>query len=147
MLAASGSAPNTLQKSPSPTPVNWHGVTGGMIAAKEAISTGKLEKAEQILIEILEFAPSETKGWKLLARTQRQLGHIEAGLVSAKRALQLQNVEKHAPSPVSMTLAKLHWQQGEREEAVGMLAQLLAKKPQDQLLIGLRQQWNQEFVK
>jgi len=147
MLAASGSAPNTLQKSPTPTPGNWFGVTGGMVAAKNAITAGELIKAEKILIEMLEFSPSETRGWKLLARTQRQLGHIEAGLSSAKRALQLQNAEKSHSSPVSITLAKLHWQQGEREEAVTMLSQLLEKNPQDHVVIGLTELWKQEFVK
>jgi len=149
MLAASGSAPNTLQKhpTPAPTPGNWHGVTGGMDAARDAIASGQLEKAEQILIELLEFAPSETRGWKLLARTQRELGNIEAGISSAKRALQLQNAQKNYATPASATLAKLHWQQGEREEAVSMVSQLLAINPKNPDLSLLLQQWDQEIVK
>jgi len=149
MLAASGSAPNTLQKHPNPvpTPGNWHGVTGGIDAARGAIASGELEKAERILFELLEFAPSETRGWKLLARTQRELGNIEAAISSAKRALQLQNAQKHYSAPASTTLAKLHWLQGEREEAVKMVSQLLTIHPQNPDLSRLLQQWDQEIVK
>jgi len=147
MLTASGSAPNTLQKSPSPTPDHWHGVSGGLAAAKEALSSGEPAQAELILLELLEFAPSETRGWKLLARTQRELGKFNDGINSAKRALQLQNAERSQVAPASLTLAKLNWQQGEHAEALGMLSLLLEKQPQDQALIGLLQQWDQEFVK
>ncbi|GAV21161.1 tetratricopeptide repeat protein [Mariprofundus micogutta] len=149
MLTASGSAPNSQLNSPkpAPTPGNWFGVRGGIEAAKNAIASGNLESAEQILIEMLEFAPSETRGWKLLARTQRQLGNIDAGISSAKRALQLQNAEKKQSNPISTTLAKLHWQQGERKEALEMLSQLLIQKPQDPALNELLLQWDLETVK
>jgi len=149
MLTASGSAPNSQLNSPKPVPVpgNWSGVSGGIQAAEDAVASGQLETAEQILIEMLEFAPSETRGWKLLARTQRQLGHIDAGIYSAKRALKLQNAEKKRPSPISLTLAKLHWQQDERKEALEMLTQLLAQNPQAPALNELLSEWDLETVK
>lgn len=149
MLTASGSAPNSQLNPPKPAPVpgNWFGVSGGMQAAKDAIASGQLNIAEQILIEMLEFAPSETRGWKLLARTQRELGHIDAGISSAKRALKLQNAGKSRSVPISLTLAKLHWLQGEHKEAVDMLSQLLLENPQAPTLNELLLEWDMETVK
>lgn len=146
MLTASVSAPNTRQQCPKPvpTPDNWFGVTGGMQAAKTAISNGDLAGAEQILTDMLEFAPAEMAGWKLLARVQRKLGHIESGIESAKRALQLQNSQNHNLPPVSATLAKLLWQQDEREQAKEMLATLISRQPEDHSLIMLKEQWDKE---
>ncbi len=147
MLTASKHSPNNLQ-SPShstiPTPKNWRGVKVCMEEAERAVIAGKLQQAESILIEMLEFAPSEYSGWKRLAHIQRDLGKIHAGIASARQALQLQQREKSQPvtrSPASLTLAKLHWQQGEREEALTMLATLLQQQPQNETLIQLKQQW------
>ncbi|ATX81870.1 hypothetical protein Ga0123462_1001 [Mariprofundus ferrinatatus] len=115
-----------------------------MSAAKQAIADSRFEKAEQILTEMLEFAPSETAGWKLLARVQRKLGHIEAGIASAERALQLQNANATMEPPVSATLARLLWKQGERNQAHEMLDILIARQPEDHALVMLKHAWNQE---
>ena len=146
MLAASVSAPNTRpQKAKSaPTPSNWFGVTNGMESAKTAIANGKLEQAEQILSEMLEFAPAESTAWKLLAHIQRKLGRIEAGIASATRALQLQGANLELQQPASLILSKLLWQQNEREQALEMIDLLIQRSPEDQSLITLKNSWQKE---
>jgi len=127
MLAASASTPNITQSSrqSNTSPGSWHGVAEGMDSAKEAIRQGDLAQAEVILTELLEFAPVEIKAWKLLAKTQRHLGHIEAGISSAKRALQLQNTDIEALPLASITIARLLWQQHEYDDARAMIALLM----------------------
>jgi len=128
----------------TPTPGNWRGVTDGMDAAKNAVQKGHAEQAERILTELLEFAPVEIKAWKLLAKVQRQLGHIEEGITSATRALQLQNNPLTDEPPASVTLARLLWEQNEYHEARLMLALLSREQPDNDELSSLRQQWNLE---
>ncbi len=147
MLTASSSAPNSQQQSTLasiPQPVNWRGVTEGMAAAKKAIISGQMKQAEQLLSELLEFAPAEIKAWKLLAQIQRKLGHIEAGIRSAKRALRLQNIPAHHGTPASLTIAQLLWQQGEYGEARNMLELLVSEQPENEHIRNLRQQWDSE---
>jgi len=147
MLAASGSAPNSQQQipvSPAPRPANWRGVTAGMADAKQAVACGRLEQAEELLLELLEFAPAETGAWKLLAKIQRKLGHIEAGIHSARRALALQNAPQNCDAPASLTIARLLWLQGENHQARSMLELLLAAEPENEQLQSLRRLWNSE---
>ncbi len=144
MLAASDSAPNMQQHITIPTPGNWRGVNDGMASAREAIQQGKLEHAERTLTELLEFAPVEIKAWKLLAKVQRQLGHIEAGISSATRALQLQNNPLPNEPPASVTVARLLWEQSEYREARQMLTMLINAQPDNIALTELQQQWNME---
>jgi len=146
MLAASDSAPNMQQQRPVtiPAPGNWHGVTDGMIAARNACQQGNPQQAERILTELLEFAPVEIRAWKLLAKVQRQLGHIEAGIASATRALQLQNNPLTDEPPVSVTVARLLWEQNEYREARQMLTLLIDAQPDNGELSTLQQQWELE---
>jgi len=146
MLAASDSAPNTQpqQALSTPMPGNWHGVSDGMARAMEAIRDGNLEQAEFTLMELLEFAPVEVRAWKLLARVQRQLGHIEEGIASATRALQLQNNTLSDEPLASVTLARLLWQQNEYHEAMRMLDLLIKKCPDDTELSTLKLHWDME---
>jgi len=146
MLAASASTPNITQAShhSSPTTVAWHGVAEGMNAARAAIKQNDLAQAERILTELLEFAPVEIKAWKLLAKTQRHLGHIEAGINSAMRALRLQNTDVEAVPLASITIAKLLWDQHEYDEARQMIALLLEQQPDNSEWLDLQQQWNME---
>ena len=146
MLTASASTPNTrqLKAKSAPVPGNWYGVAAGMHAAKEAIANSDLKSAEKILNELIAFAPSETSAWQLLARIQRKLGKIEAGIQSATRALKLQNARQAPQTPASTTLAKLLWQQGEKEHAVEMLALLLIRQPEDASLQILKNDWERE---
>ncbi len=144
MLAASDSAPNMQQYITIPKPGNWRGVNDGMVAARKAIQQGQFEQAERILIELLDFAPVEIKAWKLLAKVQRQLGHIEQGIASATRALQLQNNPLPEEPPASVTVARLLWEQNEYQEARRMLAILIDAQPDNTALLELQQQWNME---
>jgi len=144
MLAASDSAPNMQQHITIPTPGNWRGVNDGMASAREAIKQGNLEQAECTLTELLEFAPVEIKAWKLLAKVQRQLGHIEKGISSATRALQLQNNPLPNEPPASVTVARLLWEQSEYREARQMLTMLIDAQPDNIILAELKQQWNME---
>jgi len=145
MLAASSSAPNSQQQiaaTTTPRPANWRGVSAGMLDATQAVACGRLEQAEHLLLELLEFAPAETRAWKLLAKTQRELGHIEDGISSAKRALGLQNAPPKRGKPASLTIARLLWQQGEHGEARDMLELLLSSQPENKQLQNLQQLWN-----
>ena len=148
MLAASSTVPNNEQKTPvsTPTPGNWFGVTEGIAAAKEAASLGNLEQTESILIELLEFAPVEVRAWKMLAKVQRRLGHIEAGINSAKRALQLQNNSVSEEPLASYTLARLLRAQGEHDQARQMLDLLIEQQPDNAELKATRQQWDMENI-
>jgi len=141
MLAASTSAPNTHSFKSMPKPVNWRGVSEGMAAAIAAARNDKLETAEIILRDVLEFAPAEMRAWKLLARIQRKRGDIDAGIASATRALQLQALSKFHEPAVSVTLARLFFEQGEHDEALQMLDQLLARDPDNTVLKELKIQW------
>ncbi|MDQ6970749.1 MAG: hypothetical protein Q9M16_09585 [Mariprofundus sp.] len=146
MLAASASTPNITQAShqSSPAAGNWHGVSEAMDAARQAIQRADLAQAENILTELLEFAPVEIKAWKLLAKTQRHLGHIEAGISSAKRALQLQNSDIEAMPLASITIAQLLWQQHEYDEARDMIALLIEQQPDNAEWLELQYQWDSE---
>ena len=146
MLAASASTPNTSQAShrSAQPQTAWHGVTEGMTAAREAINKGNLAQAEHLLTELLEFAPVEIKAWKLLAKTQRHLGHIEAGIISATRALRLQNTDIEAVSLASITIARLLWDQHEYDEAKQMIALLLEQQPDNAEYLDVQQQWDRE---
>ena len=146
MLAASGSVPNSQTPASTPRPAIWHGVTEGMAKARAAIASGELEEAEQILLELVEFAPAETVAWKLLARAQRELGHFSQGIASAKRALVLQERSNAHEPPASLTLAKLLWQQQEQEQARQMLAILIRRQPENPELVELQHQWNRGEV-
>ncbi|MBL4774435.1 MAG: tetratricopeptide repeat protein [Mariprofundus sp.] len=115
-----------------------------MAAAREAIKQGDLAQAEHLLTELLEFAPVEIKAWKLLAKTQRHLGHIEAGINSAMRALRLQNTDIEAVPLASITIAQLLWDQHEYDEAKRMIALLLEQQPDNAEYFDLQQQWNME---
>jgi len=149
MLAASDSAPNIHPQRPAiptPTPGNWRGVADGMASARKSAQQGCYEEAEAILIELLEFAPVEIAAWKLLARVQRKLGHIEAGIESATRALQLQNNPLSSEPPASVTLARLLWEQKEYHEARAMLARLIEDQPENTELTELQRRWNTEKI-
>jgi len=146
MLAASASTPNTTQASSNnvTTPAGWHGVAEGMESARNAIRNGDLAQAELILTELLNFAPVEIRAWKLLAKTQRHLGHIQEGIASAQRALQLQNTKIEDVPLASVTIAKLLWEQHEYDYARQMIASLLEQQSDNAELLDLQQQWNRE---
>lgn len=124
--------------------MTWRGVSEGMAAAIAAVRNGKLTTAEVILVDLVAFAPAETRAWKLLARVQRELGHFDAGLISARRALHLQSMQQQQEPPASLTLARLFFEQGEHNEAKAMLARLIDRNPHNQELLQLRDKWQTE---
>jgi len=106
----------------------------------------ELEQAERILQELLDFAPRELRGWKMLARLQRNMGKIEEGIKSATIALRLQQERsQQPPEQISLRLAQLCWQQGDHRSALAMLQELLAQQPQQTRLLALKAQWEQEI--
>ncbi|MDQ6993666.1 MAG: tetratricopeptide repeat protein [Mariprofundus sp.] len=144
MLAATTPAPNTHSPKTRTKPLNWRGVSEGMAAATAAVRNGKFEQAELILEDVLEFAPAELRAWRLLARIQRRLGKIDAGILSATRALQLQTLNQSYEPAASITLARLLFEQKEYGEALKMLDNLMAHSPDNHELSLLREQWHNQ---
>ena len=138
MLAASEESPNIAV----PKPANWRGVAESLAQAEQEWKRGDAHAAERRLTELLEFAPNEWRAWRLLAHVQRDLGKIREGIHSANTAIRLRQreIDAHA-APASLRLAKLLWQQGEHDQALAMLDDLLAQRPGDTQLQALRQAW------
>lgn len=146
MLPASSSAPNR-QKSgtpkAAPKPSNWRGVAAGIADAQQAILHGNIAHAIHALKEILEFAPQEPQAWELLGEILRQQGQEEKARRCFARLETIRQKQNHTVQlPFSRRLAQLHWQQGDRESAMAMLAVLLIRQPDDPHLLELRQQWS-----
>ncbi len=114
-----------------------------MQEARNAYEAGDFTRAEELLLELVEFAPSELRAWQLLARSQKALGKIRQAIRSAEKAIELQNAARtSADMPASLTLARLLWQQGDHASARAMLALLLMRQPECAELIELKQQWS-----
>ena len=127
----------------APTPDNWHGVAEGLNKAHQHLFDGLYQEAVNTLKEILEFAPSEPKAWKLLGEILEKHGHTNKAEACHKRASALQkSLDIDAPMPASERLAKLLWSQGETDAARGMLAVLLLRNPESKTLIAIRDDWN-----
>lgn len=146
MLPASSSAPNRQKSTPpkaAPKPSNWRGVAAGIADAQQAILSGNIAHAIHALKEVLEFAPHEPQAWELLGEILRQQGQDE----KAKRCfakldtIRQKQTQQSIQPPLSRRLAQLHWQQGDKESALAMLAVLLIRQPNDPHLLDLRHQW------
>lgn len=104
-----------------------------------------MQEAEQILRDVIEFAPEEAKAWAwlgkiLLLQQQRE----EAGncFKRAESLLSRNLSKKIAPeTPVSKPLAKIFWQQGDTDTALEMLSVLLLKNPGDDELKSWQKSW------
>ncbi len=98
------------------------------------------------MLELIEFAPAEIQAWQLLARVQKGLGKTHQAIDSATRALELQRAAQDKTDiPASITLARLLWDQGDSEAARAMLGILMLRRPDDEELAGLKQQWEMEM--
>ena len=149
MLTASASTPNMQRRKTriAPKPDNWHGVSTGLQLAKQAFQNKRLEEAEIILREVLELAPDETKAWAWLSKVLQQLGNnTEANqcLNQAKTLLLYGKVD--VKTPVSKTLAKILWQQGDHKTARAMLSILLLQSPDDAQLKTWQKDWRVEEI-
>ena len=150
MLTASNDGPKS-EKSPSgaasaPTPTNWKGVRHGLSHAKECLKAQKLQQAETLIREVLEFAPREPRAWDMLSLLHQMQGrHDEAAKCRDKAAKLLTwETDSYKQPAASMQLAKLLWKQGDRETARAMLAVLLMRRPGDTRLQALRDSWGDE---
>ncbi len=127
----------------APKPHVWLGVKSGLAEAKKAIEHKNLALAEQLLREVLEFAPAEPEPWHILAAVLNRKGEVDEARQCLKRTLKIQNtnIELQSDLPVSKRMAKLLWQQHEHAAALNMLAELLLASPDDQELQTLQQTW------
>ncbi|MDX8388108.1 MAG: hypothetical protein R8M46_06195 [Ghiorsea sp.] len=135
--AASSSRPN------APKPRIWLGVTKGLLEAKEAIENQNLDIAEQLLREILEFAPAEPETWHILAAILNRREQFDEARELLRRAIKLKdtNISLQTDLPVSKRMAKLLWAQEDKPAALTMLAELLLASPDDKELEALHQTW------
>ncbi len=144
MLAASTASPNPSTKI-TPKPENWSGVAQGFMAAKKAFQARSLQEAENILLEILEFAPAEPKAWAWLGHILQSQGQQEKATEYFQKAKSLltRSNKQQSEEASSLPLARILWQQGELELARAMLATLLCDKPNDEALLQLSTTWGE----
>lgn len=83
-----------------------------------------------MLREVLEFAPDEAKAWAWLGRILERRGEASESQACYARARQLM-APRRMPPPASVRLARLLWQQGERDAARAMLALLMLQRRDD----------------
>jgi len=158
MLAASVTVPNPPQEGPDgmdstpqlkvpPTPLNWRGVSQGLSDAKVLLHLGFFAKAEDSLLQLLEFAPMEGKAWHLLGRChQEQERHAKALECFERAACCYKTHQGIETPPASARLARLMWNQGEKDEARAMLDMLLMQQPDDASLLAMRQKWQGDMT-
>ena len=142
MLTASTASPNPNPRI-TPKPESWSGVAQGFAAAKKAFRTDSLQDAENILLEVLEFAPSEAKAWAWLGHILKVQGKQEKANQHFQKA-KLLLTKKHQQQPekaLSLPLARILWKQGEQQTARSMLKTLLLAKPTDKILLQLSTAW------
>lgn len=101
-------------------------------------------QAEDELLQLLEFAPMEGKAWHMLGRCHQIQNRHTKALECFERAAccyNSQNRPEDTP-PASSRLARLLWEQGEHAAARTMLALLLNRRPDDEVLLELRKSWS-----
>jgi len=128
----------------APKPNNWRGVSEGLNRARQHADDARYQEAIDTLKEILEFAPSEPKAWRLLGEILGIHGHATKAEACHRKA---EKFEQHATSsndstPASERLARLLWTQGESDAARAMLAVLLLRNPENEKLLALREAWS-----
>jgi tetratricopeptide (TPR) repeat protein len=145
MLPASNDGPKKEPAS-APTPTNWKGVRHGLNHAEQCLKDQQFQQAELLIREVLEFAPAEAKAWDMLSLLHQMQGrHAEAAKCRDKAAKLLKwETDSYRQPPASIRLAKLLWQQGDKDTARAMLAVLMLRRPEDERLQALRQAWARE---
>jgi Flp pilus assembly protein TadD len=150
MLPASNDGPkpeeNPSKAAAAPTPTNWKGVRHGLNHAEQCLNAQQFQQAELLIREVLEFAPAEAKAWELLATLRQMQGDADEAARYRDKAEKLRKWETDSfrHPPVSIRLAKLLWQQGDKDTARAMLAILMLRRPEDERLQSLRQAWARE---
>jgi len=142
-LEGLGSTGSSSRNPDAPKPRIWLGVKKGLEEAKVSIDNKNLTVAEQVLREILEFAPAEPEPWHILAAILNRKGDFQEARQCLKRTLKIQNtnIELQADLPASKRMAKILWSQNEHVNALNMLAVLLLATPDDKELQALQQTW------
>lgn len=132
---------------PVPKPANWQGVAEGLAEAQRQLCSGKYGKAQNILQDVLEFAPVEARAWHLLGRALQSDGQHEEALrcFSTAASLYGSNTPGQTGHPSSLRLARMLWDQGDRLGACTMLDGQLQKNPDDPHLNELQAEWEQEL--
>jgi len=156
MLTASKTAPNpsspfavqpVTAQSPQmsvPLPDHWSGVAQGLAEAALLMQGKTYIQAEDVLVNLLEFASMEGKVWHMLGRChQAQQQHSKA-LESFERAAHCYRQQDDDSTPASARLAQVLWDQGETTQAEAMLNTLLARRPGDVKLYDIRKRWHPE---
>jgi len=130
----------------APKPANWQGVAEGLSEAQKQLHQGEYGKAQNVLRDVLEFAPVEAKAWHLLGRALQSDGDHEAALdcFSTAATLYGNRVPGHERRPASIRLSKLLWEQGDRLGAQTMLDALMLEKPDAEELLELQAIWQEE---
>jgi len=136
-----------LVSSPSPNPTNWPGVRKGLENAAHDFHRKDYHQARAELQQILEFAPMESRAWQLLGRVMQAMGEHEQALKAFRNAVDLyesEGVDQSRQPATSLALAKLLWQQGDRDLARSMLDRMIApEKSVDPRILELRQAWGE----
>jgi len=129
----------------TPRPQNWQGVESGLEEASRLLRQDELSHAEEVMRQVLEFAPMEGQAWHFLGRIlQKANRHAEAldCFASAESCYGRDNRDQRPPA--SMRLARLLWGQGEYDGARAMLGILAMRSPDDDGLRQLCATWSQQ---
>ena len=127
-----------------PKPANWQGVAEGLAEAQRHLRDGEYGKAQNILQDILEFAPVEARAWHLLGRALQADGRHDEALDCFSTAASLYGSHVSGQTrPASVRLARMLWDQGDRLGACTMLDALLQKNPDDPQLNALQAAWQE----
>lgn len=152
MLAASVTVPNPPQDVQGadnanppvralPTPDSWRGVDQGLKDATQMLRLKLFARAEDELLQLLEFAPMEGKAWHMLGRCHQIQNRHAKALECFERAACCYRTREAGPDtpPASVRLARLLWEQGDSDAARAMLAVLLSTRPEDAELLSLQE--------
>jgi len=128
----------------TPRPQNWQGVETGIAEGTRLLQQSEFSRAEEVLRQVLEFAPMEGQVWHLLGRTLQKTDRHAEALNCFDRAETCYNHHQHVQKPpASIRLARLLWDQGACEEARAMLGILMMRNLDDDQLRQLREAWSQ----
>lgn len=116
----------------------------GMDSAMHQFLIGEYERAQLTLHEVLEFAPSEAKAWHLLGRVLQAAGAHNDALDCFRKASRLYHGEDSSSTMATVPLAKLLWNQGDREAARAMLGLIMLRKSDDPEALELREAWERQ---
>lgn len=98
--------------------------------------------AVNMLKEVLEFAPSEARAWRMLGAILERHNRHDKAASCLRRANRLEQSGSKAAPAASERLARLLWAQSEKQQARAMLTTLLMQRPQDEKLLSLKAEWS-----